>query len=45
MMRACAVRPPLLPLLGVFVAVLLLPAREGWAGDEPEYLDLAGNIT
>ncbi len=37
---------PLLPLLGVFVAAMLvLPAREGWAGDEPEYLKLAGNIT
>jgi 4-amino-4-deoxy-L-arabinose transferase-like glycosyltransferase len=36
----------LLPLLGVYVAaMLLLPAREGWAGDEPEYLNLAGNIT
>jgi hypothetical protein len=33
------------PLLGVFVAAAqLLPAREGWAGDEPEYLNLAGNI-
>ncbi len=37
---------PLLPLLGVFIAAMLvLPAREGWAGDEPEYLNLAGNIT
>jgi 4-amino-4-deoxy-L-arabinose transferase-like glycosyltransferase len=36
----------LLPLIGVYVAaMLLLPAREGWTGDEPEYLNLAGNLT
>jgi hypothetical protein len=36
----------LLPLLAVYIAAMLfLPAREGWAGDEPEYLNLAGNIT
>jgi hypothetical protein len=36
----------LAPLLGVFVAaMLLLPAGEGWSGDEGVYLGLAHNIT
>ena len=35
----------LIPLVGIFVAAMLsLPAREGWSGDEPEYLNLADNI-
>ena len=33
------------PLFGLYVAAMLvLPAREGWAGDEPEYLNLADNL-
>jgi 4-amino-4-deoxy-L-arabinose transferase-like glycosyltransferase len=31
--------------LALYVAAMLvLPAREGWAGDEPEYLNLADNL-
>jgi 4-amino-4-deoxy-L-arabinose transferase-like glycosyltransferase len=36
----------LAPLLGVYVAaMLLLPAGEGWSGDEGVYVGLARNIT
>ena len=42
-------RRPLLALgslLGIYVAAMLvLPTAEGWAGDEPAYLELARNIT
>jgi hypothetical protein len=42
MRRATLLLCLLLPLY--VVAMLTLPAREGWAGDEPEYLNLADNL-